>query len=882
MMYKKILALILGFLMIIPSLCIAQDSNSSVFEASEYGSEVGFLSDWGIIQSTGAPNEQSPTMTRGEFAVLVDRTMGYNGMHNRSEPIYSDVGTGHFAYDSIMTMYESKLMTGVGDGLFQPDAQIMLTDAIAVCVKMLNFDREAAACGGYPVGYQAVASKRGLIENVRGVKPEARRDDIYVLLYNTVHADMALYDFNHEEYRVEKGRNILTENHRIHQIEGVVEADNNTALKGDVTRDEGSIAVDGVVLQSSLKSTANVVGMNIHCYYRKTHDEYVAIAAYPENNRIITVTPAEISDFDYQNGIYTLISDEKDENIELGTRYNLVYNGEKIDGSDKSLMMPTEGTLTFIDNNEDDTYDVLLIKEYYNLVLGTYDSIKNIMYDKYSDEQVCNGRFTRNVVLDEYDEVICNTELQKISSDTVVSVYKTLSKEKLTLEVSGAAASGKLTGMYDNTEAVITINESDYRFSGDSRTDVNSLRVGENIVAHLDALGKIAYVSLNTLRNSGYILKIGFSKSDRKTFFKILTPAGISTYLSADKVKIMTDSGTKSLYSEDVEEELPIGERGFVLYETNADEKLSKIIVPKNINTYEEFSSCMGYPVYKMNYYILNWNTSGATKTYRKEITGYDNWLIFDSKAVVYTVPPENEDFDDDDVNVSLISSYPNKSKATLWTDINEVRQEKNIDVYKIGDTGSLPNVLISYEKEYTSQIVEDGAPAVVSKIQYTYDEAEAEACTIIHVAEGGKTNKLKLSDDALLTDENGIMLKKGDIIKYSLDKNSRVNMIEVHYRAEGKELITDKNANYNTIDRIYRLASGKVIKKDGSYIEIEMSYNGATKIERYNFNKLTAVICDPDEDEVTFGTTDSISVDDVVVFYSRYMNNRLAVIYKN
>ena len=125
-------------------------------------------------------------------------------------------------------------------------------------------------------------------------------------------------------------------------------------------------------------------------------------------------------------------------------------------------------------------------------------------------------------------------------------------------------------------------------------------------------------------------------------------------------------------------------------------------------------------------------------------------------------------------------------------------------------------------------------------------------------------------------------MLKKGDIIKYSLDKNSSVDMIDVHYRAETKELITDKNANYNTIDRIYRLASGRVIKKDGGYIEIEMTYNGATKIERYNFNKLTAVICDLDEDEVTLGTTDSISVDDVVVLYSRYMNNRLAIIYKN
>lgn len=883
-MYKRILVLVLSAFMLTSSVCIAEEAvTASAFEASEYGREIKFLNDWGIIQNTGSPDEKSPTMTRAEFAVLVDRAMGYNGMHSKSQSVFGDVGSGHYAFNSIMTVYESKLMCGTGEGMFNPDDDISLIDAVAVCVKMLNFDKEAVYRGGYPNGYRDVAAKAGLYKNIRGIRTEARRDDIYVLLYNTVHADMALFELNGEDFVVIKDRNILTENHKIYQIEGIVEADNDTALTGKKTEEEGSIVVDGILIRSTLSSTVDVIGRNVHCYYKEDDDEeYTAVAAYPEDNRIINVTPSEVDDFDYENGVYTLNSDGREKKVKIGSKYHLVYNDEKIDGSDRSLMLPTEGRLTFVDNNEDDIYDVLFVEEYYNLILGTYDAMKNVLYDKLSNDSVCSGRFTRNINLNDYERVICNRDLEKVSPDTVICVYKTLSKEKITLEISGDFVSGKLMNIVTDKDIIIDIADRKYRFSNDSRTNANTLRVGEDIVAYLDTLGKVAYVSSNTVRNSGYLLRVGYDDGEQRAFFRILTPAGISSYMSADRIRIMTETGTTMVYPENVSAALPVGERGFVLYELNADKEIKRIIIPQNVNTYNELNSCSGYPVYKMNYYITNWPAGSATKTYRKEIKGYDNWLIFDDKAVVYTVPPENDDYSEDGINVSLITSFPNKSKATLWSNVNAVRQENNIDVYRIGDDSALPNVMVSYEKEFISEITEDQAPAVIAKIQHIYDEEDEEACYVIDVAEGGKIIKLKLSDDELITDENGKMLSKGDIIKYSLNKDGKVNKVEVHYRSDNRKVIVDENANYNTIDRIYRLASGKVLKKNGNYLEIELSYNGATKIERYNFNSLPAVVYNTDENEVNLGTTDLISVGDDVVFYSRYMNNRLAVVYKN
>ena len=101
-MIRKITALLLSVMLVTPSLCIAQaedtPSETSVFEASEYGEETMFLRDWGIINNTGSENESSNTVTRGEFAVLVIRALGLEGVAASStSAVFSDVPQSHYA-----------------------------------------------------------------------------------------------------------------------------------------------------------------------------------------------------------------------------------------------------------------------------------------------------------------------------------------------------------------------------------------------------------------------------------------------------------------------------------------------------------------------------------------------------------------------------------------------------------------------------------------------------------------------------------------------------------------------------------------------------------------------------------------------------------------
>lgn len=891
-MIRKITALLLSVMLVTPSLCIAQaedtPSETSVFEASEYGEETMFLRDWGIINNTGSENESSNTVTRGEFAVLVIRALGLEGVAASStSAVFSDVPQSHYANGYVSLAVSLGLMNGVGEERFDPNAEITMSDAIAVAVKMINFGTEAIASGGYPSGYLSVAAKHGLMKNVKKNeegKP-ARRGDIYTLLYNTVHADMAMYvqDGVDQKLVVYKDRNILTENNDIYEVTGIVEADNNYAVSGNKTVDKGSIVIDGIFMQSDKTSTENVVGRNVHCYYKDNgNDGYSVVAAYPEDNKIINITPSEVDYFDYINGVYELSSGSKSKRIRIGSRYTLIYNGDRIDGSDKSMMLPQEGKITLIDNNKDDVYEVIFIEEYYNLILDSFDAYKNILYDKYGDDEVCGGRFTRNVELDEFYEVVCRSDISKLDQDTVISVYKSVSKDKVTLTVPQNAVSGIMTSKFESDDKIIELDGEEYRLSNDCRCDFETLRVGETVIVYLDAQGKAAFIKSNMSRKSGYVLKSVYEENEELAYIKLLSSVGENTYKCRNKVNVMTIDGTKKVAAKDIADLFRFRGRGFILIETNDDNEISKIIMPYVVSSQEEFDSLPDYPLYKMDYYINNWPLGSNTTKYRKDIYGYDNWLIFDSKAIAYTVPPEDEDYDTENINASAISAFPDKTTSELWKNEAEARTVNQIDVYKIGSQTELPNVLIRYAREYSPQITEDAAPAVISKINEVYDDDAGRAATAVSLIENGKEAEYLLSEEDLRIGSSGIQIGKGDIVKYSLDKNSKIKRLELQYSAAESKLLLDEAENYNSVDRIYRLAVGKVIKKRGNYLEIEMSYDDDSKLERYNFNAVKAVVVDSKEKKVTAGTSDLISLGDKVVIYSRYLSNRLVVIYKD
>jgi len=100
-------------------------------------------------------------------------------------PLFSDVSEGDEAFDAIMLVYNSGLMSGVGDGKFAPARNLTVQEISKILVSLLGYRSEAVYSGGYPEGYYSAAYKIKLFKDVLlPMEAEITTDQVAKMIYN--------------------------------------------------------------------------------------------------------------------------------------------------------------------------------------------------------------------------------------------------------------------------------------------------------------------------------------------------------------------------------------------------------------------------------------------------------------------------------------------------------------------------------------------------------------------------------------------------------------------------------------------------------------------------------------------------------------------------
>ena len=137
---------------------IALFSCAAASAASE--SKIGLLNALGIIDVFDDGKEMSETVTRGEFAAIVDSFI--EGTSTVYSSYYSDVPRTHQYAVNITSATKAGYMVGDDKGKFYPDEAISGSDALTVCLKILGYQEIANSGGGYTTGYLKAAQTVGL------------------------------------------------------------------------------------------------------------------------------------------------------------------------------------------------------------------------------------------------------------------------------------------------------------------------------------------------------------------------------------------------------------------------------------------------------------------------------------------------------------------------------------------------------------------------------------------------------------------------------------------------------------------------------------------------------------------------------------------------
>lgn len=809
---------------IILSMCIFAQADATQTESDKaYDRAVGLLSGLDII-SGGDESEPSRAVTRGEFAGYLLDYMNIEYPESDTVTISSspaadewewntdsagiqttptcfyDVWEEHPHWNKIKTAVEYGLMKGDGQGYFRPDEFVKNEELYTVLVESLGMKELAG--GDYPNGYIRVAADKQLTKNVNNVQTDraVTYRDMTVAIYNALFADV--YEMSATGVITKSDTTFLTQTHKVYEGKGVVEGNGISMLDTQDKARTGHYKINGGEYVTN-KDYTEYLGYRVVFYYDESGDDNNILYMYPDVMKKLVVNADDIIDYKKPYLSYTV--GEKTKKEYLGAETSIIYNGKALLDYEESDLKIKEGTIEFIDNNNDGKYEVAVVESVEVLYIDGVDNQEKIVY--------ATELAPKSISFDDADYFIYDAQgnardFEAINKNTVLSVRRTLPTQGeayINAVISSSVLVGKITGTNGEDDIVEVDSvpyETAYIFDG------GNLKFNTEYTFSLTADGKIAYAEENTDLEYGYLIKVHADEMKSKYSAKIfsLKLNSVEKYSMGEKVVF----NKRNAKASDVTEKnlMKDGKTETQLIRFSADENgVIKEILTAGANdelfcrTSIEFEGKTLKFRNNVNCFVDE-NGSGLPLFYSDSNTYYINIPRTDT---------ENED------------AYYLKA---CYID-NEYTFD---DVYVENKDNAVVRVLVSKSDDKEGKtITKSSALNVVKKVTAAYVNGEENMC--IEVMNGSGTKKYYLNDSERFEDAK--KLKCGDLIKLSTaaKENGAVANFNVIFDGTNRMMNEGKNphnASSSFISQSY-IMHGKVAKRTGDDYLVIAPYQYST-----------------------------------------------------
>ena len=557
MMLKKLTAvlLVLFGVLTLPAFSAEEEfpENPVQPEAEE---AISFLNALDLIDFS--ISDGAKPISRAEFITAVYRMNGFpepEGVWS-GQPCFSDVPPEASCAIPVYTAKSMNLISGFSDGTFRPEESITAAEAMTVLIRLLGYGYQAEALGGYPAGYYAAASDLRLLRNYRGSYREPLlRAEAAILFLNALHIDLTVQTSVQGDgigMEVKKGVTLLTQNFRIHTVQGVVDGVDITNLRGDNTTPPRRISVAGVLISAGDLPVYDNLGYFVDAYYKETEDggskQLVYLSKKANKNQETILKAEDVTSI--ENGT---VKAEDERGKTVSCRYEsfaaILYNGTATTAAfNTELLQDKTGTLKLLDNNGDNTADIVFIDVYENYVVGKKDSSAWKIYDYYDSSK----QLTLDTKADEpyvllYDEKGEETSFGKIGDMAVLSVSASLPDAPQTL-IKAYLSNQKVTGVLqtiteDTNACFVNVDGKEIALTPLClRLARKELQLGTAVEIGLDKDGQGAYVkpAPSDREQFGYLMALQQEEGlDEGIRVKLMDARGnFGVYDLSDRLKI--------------------------------------------------------------------------------------------------------------------------------------------------------------------------------------------------------------------------------------------------------------------------------------------------------------------------------------------------------
>ena len=468
-----------------------------------------------------------------------------------------------------------------------------------------------------------------------------------------------------------------------------------------------------------------------------------------------------------------------------------MLNGKAV-SYEAGILQPTQGSVTVLDQNRDDIYDVVFIESYENYVVEEVILTSHRVTDKYGKSSLVFDPENKDVkfyITRGGQEI----GLKDLKEWDVLSVAKSEDGSIVMVEVTTKNVVGKVEELHGDK---FIIGGAEY---GVSPNYPNEIGLNDEGTFYLDKDGNIAAVDATTGLSSNYAYLVAADITtgfDKHLQVKVLDKNGeIKVVKSGDKLKF---NETSNVLAETVLASLKNGGANvspqLVTFDTNAEGKLTRLATAKDGTV-----SGIDKTTFTLN--------ADATLKYKESSKKLGNFNIT-KDTIVFDIPEGETD--------PTKYSVENNSLFENETDYDVL-------VYDVGEDLTAKVVVVTN----SDGVANVEAPiAVVEKLSTTIN-SDNETVEKLYAFVDGKKQTFMTAEADVLVNGEGEKLSPGDIIQMKTNAAGEIESIRVLFEVENKgtEAKTEVSDDFVTV-------YGKVMKKFANSVNV--SVNGGA-VENYN-----------------------------------------------
>ena len=442
-------------------------------------------------------------------------------------PDFSDVLPGRSDAGYIHSALSAGLISS--GNTFRPDDVITLNEAITIVVRAIGYGQLAEYKGSWPVGYIKCAKEANLLDGINEASDTLSVSDAKILVLNMLNAYMIDTTYSTDSYAFNVGKETFLQcYYGISMWNAVVSKTPSGGFDSFADYSDKKTLVAGNKTFSIKNNTnySHLLGYSANIYYDKNN---VLISASKDTvNKTVLINGECASS---EGGLRLVCKgDKKTTTYKLDEAYSLVYNGSKTRRHLKDLLPLTEGEVELIDNDGDNTYEVISVRECFFVTVKSISKNDKKVYDKNSPENMLD-------MSDDYGSYTIQKDneeiwLSSLEANDTLEVYRSEDKKTILAYVMQNSVSGTVDGIAEDT---ITINGRDFAMTKYfTQYYLDTVKPGSGGSFALSSMGKL----------------IGFSDYSANMSYGYVTGIMKESSLSAEvQMRIFTADGKQEIFS---------------------------------------------------------------------------------------------------------------------------------------------------------------------------------------------------------------------------------------------------------------------------------------------------------------------------------------------